>query len=142
MENIRNFDMKDLESIMDIWLNSNIDAHSFIDENYWRSNYDMVKELMPKADLYVYEVEEDIVGFIGIQDNYIAGIFIDQSFRGKNIGKKLLDFGKERYEILSLDVYKENTRALNFYLREDFEVASESLDEVNNKTELSMVWKR
>lgn len=142
MENIRNFDMKDLEIIMDIWLNSNIDAHSFIDENYWRSNYDMVKELMPKADLYVYEVEEDIVGFIGIQDNYIAGIFIDQNFRGKNIGKKLLDFGKERYEILSLDVYKENTGALNFYLREDFEVASESLDEVNNKTELSMIWKR
>ena len=33
----------DLTAIMQIWLETNTKAHSFIPEEYWLSNYEMVK---------------------------------------------------------------------------------------------------
>ncbi len=44
IDNIREYKSKDLDNIMEIWVNTNIEAHNFIDENYWRNNFDMVKE--------------------------------------------------------------------------------------------------
>ena len=34
---IREFKIKDLERVMESWLESNIDAHSFIDKKYWEA---------------------------------------------------------------------------------------------------------
>lgn len=35
MNMIRNAKETDIDEIMDIWLNSNIDAHSFVPKEYW-----------------------------------------------------------------------------------------------------------
>ena len=43
---IREFKIKDLERVMEIWLESNIDAHSFIDKKYWEDNYEIGKITM------------------------------------------------------------------------------------------------
>lgn len=48
---IREYKDADRNSIMKLWLNTNIQSHSFISEEYWRSHYDMVKEMLPKAEL-------------------------------------------------------------------------------------------
>ncbi len=32
-----------------------IKAHDFIPEQYWTSNYELVKEMMSQAEVYVYE---------------------------------------------------------------------------------------
>ena len=42
---IRKLENKDINIIMDIWLKSTIKAHNFIDENYWRKNYNNVKNI-------------------------------------------------------------------------------------------------
>ncbi|HHU89896.1 MAG TPA: hypothetical protein GXZ22_02420, partial [Clostridiaceae bacterium] len=44
-------------------LMANISAHNFIDENYWRGNYELVREMMLKATMYIYE-ENFIKGFV------------------------------------------------------------------------------
>jgi len=41
---------------------------------------------------------------------------------------------------LSLQVYKRNYRALKFYLREDFVVSREQVDENTGEVELVMNW--
>lgn len=51
---IRPFETKDLDAIMEIWLNTNISAHHFIDSQYWKDNYDLVKEQLPTANINVY----------------------------------------------------------------------------------------
>ena len=68
---IRTFRESDLSAIMKIWLDTNIKTHNFISEEYWTSNYDMVKEILPKAEIYVYEddVTDLIDGFIGLTDS-------------------------------------------------------------------------
>ncbi|MGL5773480.1 MAG: GNAT family N-acetyltransferase, partial [Bacteroidales bacterium] len=73
---IRKFHPDDLDSIMEIWLTSNKETHNYIPESYWDSNYQTVKGLIPHADIYVYILHNQIVGFIGLIDDYIAGLFV------------------------------------------------------------------
>ena len=139
-ENIRKFESKDLDRIMEVWLNTNIEAHDFIDEKYWRGNFDMVKEMMPSAELYVFEENSEIKGFVGVMDNYIAGIFVDGNNKSRGIGKKLLDFVKNKKDSLELSVYEKNTRAMNFYKREGFEIGEKNIDENTDEVEIKMIW--
>ena len=74
---IRKFEKNDINPVMQIWKNENIKAHKFISKEYWKNNYNYVKEILPNAEIYVYVLKENIVGFIGINENYIEGIFID-----------------------------------------------------------------
>ena len=70
----------DIDAVMQIWLNTNIQAHSFISPDYWKNNFDVVKEMLPLAEIYVYEDDcaKQIDGFIGLNDNYIEGIFVKE----------------------------------------------------------------
>lgn len=139
---IRDFEKQDLDRIMELWLNTNISAHSFIKSEYWTNNYDSVKTMMPSATIYVYEENSVVQGFAGLMNNYIAGIFVSLHFQSKGIGKKLLDYAKAKNNELSLSVYKKNDRATNFYLRECFTVSKEQLDEDTGEMELSLNWSR
>ena len=48
---IRLFEFRDLDKIMNIWLEGNLEAHSFIDEEYWNKHFDSVKSVLPNACL-------------------------------------------------------------------------------------------
>jgi len=139
---IREFKENDLNSIMRLWLETNITAHSFIDEYYWKSNYDNVKQMMPEAKIFVYEENNSIKGFIGLSGNYIAGIFVEILCQSKGVGKALLDHIKERNPELLLQVYKKNNKAVRFYLREGFVIANEQIDKNTNEIELAMEWRK
>ncbi|MFA9464849.1 MAG: hypothetical protein ACERKN_11225 [Velocimicrobium sp.] len=54
---IRKFRMEDLERVMELWLNTNIQAYDFIVKDDWISNFDMLKTILPKTELYVYEIQ-------------------------------------------------------------------------------------
>ena len=141
---IREFRENDLDIIMQIWVDTNMQAHNFIPKKYWINNYDMVKEMLPQAEVYVYEDDEtnQIDGFIGLADDYIAGIFVRSGVQSKGIGKQLLDYVKCIKRSLSLNVYEKNTRAICFYQREKFTVQSEGVDENTNEKEFEMSWYR
>ena len=127
---------------MRIWLNGNKDAHPFIPNEYWESNYSMVEEQILQAEVFVYEADGEIQGFMGIVEGYIAGIFVDRAYRSLGTGKELLNFAKQSYDSLSLGVYQKNERAVSFYFREGFAVQSEQLDEDAGEMEYTMIWKR
>lgn len=133
---------KELDRIIDIWLASNIEAHPFVDQAYWKSHQEEVREALPHSDLSYYEIDGEIVGFIGIVDGYIAGIFVDSQYRGKRIGKQLLDDAKAKNNHLELSVYKENKAATHFYLREEFKIIKEEFDEETNQWDCLMEWKK
>lgn len=139
---IRKFKDTDMDAVMAIWLNANIGAHSFIDTEYWKKHFGAVKEMIPQAEIYISENSHVVDGFIGLTEDYIAGIFVDQQSRAKGIGSELLDYAKRKRERLSLQVYKKNVSAVNFYLNRDFKVASESLDEQTGEAEYNMLWER
>lgn len=137
---IRLLQPKDLNAVMDLWLTSNLEAHPFVVPAYWEQNFNMIKELLPQAEVWVYERDFHILGFMGITDGYIAGIFVDSSARSKGIGKELLDWAKQQHDRLTLHVYEKNQRAVNFYLREGFLIQTAQFDESTKETEFTMIW--
>lgn len=52
---IRILKPSDIDAVMNIWLSSNIQAHSFIPREYWMKYFGQVKEMLPDATVYVYE---------------------------------------------------------------------------------------
>ena len=139
---IRTFCRPDLEKVAEIWLKINLSAHSFVPEEYWRDNFLPVKEMLGKAEIYVYTDGGEIQGFIGLDGNYIAGIFVRQEARSRGIGRKLITFVKEKKPELTLHVYEKNQRAVRFYEREGFTVQSGAVDENTGERELLMTWKQ
>ena len=81
---IRKFEKNDINAVMQIWKNENIKAHKFISKEYWKNNYNYVKEILPNAEIYVYVLKENIVGFIGINKNSFNIILI-YSYKSYNI---------------------------------------------------------
>ena len=141
---IRKFENLDLDAVMQIWLQANLDAHVFIPASFWRGHFEIVRDMLPQAELYVHENEatRQIDGFIGLTENHIEGIFVVKSARSKGIGKALLDYVKPRRPRLTLGVYQKNERALAFYRREQFVVQSEGIDEDTNEADIQMLWMR
>ncbi len=88
---IRQFEKYDIDEVMQIWQNENIKAHKFISEQYWKTNYNYVKEIIVNAELYVYVLKQQVIGFIGLNNNYIEGIFVDSKHQHNGIGKALLN---------------------------------------------------
>lgn len=139
---VRNFKNADIDKIMEIWLNSNIEAHNFIDKSYWKKNFEMVKNALPQSEIYIYEENNNIMGFVGLVENYIAGIFVEKNFRGKGIGKKLLDYAKSIKNNLTLNVYEKNIDAVKFYKREGFTVEKFGIDKSTDEKEFMMSWEK
>ena len=137
---IRKLQKVDINRVADIWLTTNLKAHFFISEQYWISNYEFVKEMLPQAEVYVYEDDKMIQGFIGINDEYIEGIFVSDEMQSRGIGKILLDYIKDKKDRLQLKVYQKNVRAMSFYQREGFTIQSESMDEFTREKEYVMNW--
>ena len=119
---IRPYQPSDLDRLMQIWLEANREAHDFIPEQYWLDHVPMVREALPQAWLLVSEQAEtgEIQGFLGLMDDFIAGLFVDSRFRGHGIGAELLAAARTFHDRLQLQVYCRNTGAVRFYLREGF----------------------
>ena len=48
----------DIDRVADIWLKTNLKAHYFISNQYWKSNYELVKEMMSQSEVYVFEADK------------------------------------------------------------------------------------
>lgn len=137
---IRALRRADIGRVMELWLDANLKAHSFIPAAYWKSNFDAVKEMLPQAEVYVYEDAGEIDAFVGLNGTYIEGIFVSSEMQSKGIGRRLLDFVKTKRTKLCLNVYQKNTRAIDFYQREGFKIRCEGLDESTGEKDYEMVW--
>ncbi|MCX8665477.1 MULTISPECIES: GNAT family N-acetyltransferase [unclassified Gilliamella] len=111
---IREFKSTDLDKVMAIWLQGNEQAHNFIDSNFFKQNFDIVKMLIPMSTVYVQDLD-GVKGFIGITENYISGLFVEQNYRQQGTGKALVNKAKQRYNQLFVHVYKKILMQLTFF---------------------------
>ena len=139
---IRALQKADIERVAEIWLDSNLKAHHFIPEQYWKSNFELVKELLLQATVYIHEDKQEIHGFIGLNDEYVEGIFVSDEMQSQGIGKVLLNYAKDTRSKLLLNVYQKNTRAISFYQREGFEIQCNGIDEATGERDFVMAWQR
>lgn len=139
---IRKFEVKDTKRVMKIWLEVNIETHDFVASDYWLSQYQPVQEQLLQADIHVYEQDAEIQGFVGMMDDYLAGIFVDKKCRSMGVGKSLLEQVKKNHPAFSLNVYQKNRRAVDFYLREGLSIVLQGIDENTGETDYTMIWNK
>ena len=137
---IRKFTQSDRDTVMNIWLTSNIQAHSFIPKEYWINHFEQVKEILPQSTVYVYEKNGSVQSFIGLTEHHIEGIFVEESMRGKGIGTQLLNHAKQFFSSLTLQVYEENQSALRFYFKEGFQIKKKQMDSETDQMDFTMGW--
>lgn len=138
---IREYRKAEIDILVDIWYQSSLIAHDFIDKDYWKSKREEMKEkYLPMSENYVISKNAEIMGFISMVDNYLAALFIKAKYQGEGHGKELLNFIKKHRKKIQLKVFKKNYKAVNFYLRNGFVIKEELLDEETSEKEFLMEW--
>jgi putative acetyltransferase len=131
-----------LDQLMTIWLHGNLKAHPFIKADYWRKQAPAVRTALPQAQLIIATTAEKIVGFIGLQGHYVAGIFVQAGAQQQGVGTALLAAAKELTHKLQLSVYVANRPAVAFYHHSGFHVHEQQIDKATNQPEYTMRWHR
>lgn len=140
---IRRLKNNDIVEVVELWYKISIKAHDFISPNYWKENKKTMGTIyLPNSETYLAIKEGNIVGFIAMVENYLAAIFVKNNIQGNGVGKKLLNYIKERRETIQLKVYKKNYNSINFYKNQGFKILSENIEEVTNEVELLMEWNK
>ena len=123
------------KELLDIWENSVKATHLFL------SNKDIqnIKKYVPEAlkevkHLIIIENENNIpLGFMGIENTKLEMLFIKSNERGKGVGKQLLTYGIEKYNVNELTVNEQNQNEKGFYEHLGFKVYKKTeLDEQGN----------
>lgn len=139
--NIRTFTENDLDRMVEIWFEGSKQAHNFIQEEYWKSNQKVMKDVyLPMSQSHVLEVDGVIVGFISMIDDYLAALFVSPHEQGRGYGKILLDYVKDHKGSMNLKVYQENEISIRFYRKNGFIISTESFDENTSTEEYVMTW--
>ena len=132
----------EIEAITKIWLDGNMQAHPFIQPDYWLNHTDYMRQVLPLSEVYVCEVKGEIAGFIGLDGDYIAGLFVSKQYQSLGVGTTLIEFIKQQHFTLTLAVYKKNEKVMQFYRKQNFVVIEERIDSNTNEAELLMSWNR
>jgi putative acetyltransferase len=141
--NIRLSQEKDMDRLVEIWLEGSCDAHHFIDPEYWKSmRAEMKHTYLPMSKTYVLDIEGELMGFVSMVDHYLAALFIDVVHQKQGYGKRLLDYVKQEYDTVQLKVFHKNKNALQFYLKNGFVITQELIDGPTTEKEYLMVWQR
>lgn len=79
-----------------------------------------------KTHCLVAEVDYTILGYVMFRHEtahavHISSLYVDPESQGQGVGKKLLDTIKLKASSITLEVFKDNIRALAFYEKNGFE---------------------
>lgn len=131
----------DLDEIVELWYETSVKAHNFIPAGYWKANKEVMKiGYLPGSETYLAMNAGKIIGFISMKSDYLAGLFVKNDVQGKGVGTQLLEYIKQRQDVIRLNVYKKNTGAVRFYEKRDFNLVSEKIDEKTGESEYLMEW--
>ena len=134
---------KEVNLLMDVWLRSVKIGHPFIPYTYWQQEYKSVRDdYLPQSKTFVYEEQGEIKGFISmIGEEFIGALFVDVPYQKQGIGKKLMEYVKEKRTFLRLAVYCRNESAVLFYKRNGFKVECTEMNEDTGEDNYIMAWK-
>lgn len=139
---IRAFKQSDMEQVLEIWLEASIEAHDFIGKEFWESRLvDMRDVYLPSGETCVYEEDGSIKGFASLCGNNLAALFVLPDCQRRGIGTRLMAKAKNVRDRLQLTVYKENSKAIEFYKKCGFEIIKEQIDKHTGHKEFLMGFK-
>ncbi len=113
-----------LARLLEVWEASVRATHLFLSPG----EIEAIKAYVPQAlrevpHLVTAEEEPGFpVGFMGIDGQRLEMLFLSPEERGRGLGRKLLQYGMDRYQVNELAVNEQNPQARGFYERMGFRV--------------------
>lgn len=124
-----------INQLLEVWENSVRATHLFLSNE----EIENIKKYIPQAisdisHLIIAKNDNNTpIAFMGIENQKLEMLFIRNNERGKGLGKKLLNYGIENYNINELVVNEQNPNAKGFYEHIGFKVYKRSeFDEQGN----------
>lgn len=126
IQRINQKDSNERTALLAIWEASVTATHDFLTPE----DIDSLKPEVEKGLAgisYLYGCyNPTIAGFIGVENEKVEMLFVDDHFRGQGIGKKLLHYAIEKLHIRYVDVNEQNEEGLGFYQHFGFQVMGRS----------------
>lgn len=127
---IRKHKSSDLEDILNVWFQSSTRAHHFLSDDFVEKVKHDIRDLyIPGSETWVFEENNDVIGFISMVGNEIGGLFVLPIHQSKGIGRNLIDFILKKYSTIEVEVFKSNNSGRAFYKKYGFTFVSEEYDE-------------
>lgn len=111
---------------MEIWESAVLHTHDFLKKEDFLYYSERVPFYFNHVDLYGAEHEGRLVGFIGIAEDNMEMLFVDDDCRGKGIGRQLVSYAVNELHAGRVDVNEQNVQAVGFYVHMGFQVVSKS----------------
>jgi putative acetyltransferase len=140
---IRTYQASDTETILDTWYQATTLAHPFMKEAFLEKDKNNIREIyLPNTLTWVFEKDDQLVGFISMMKNEVAAIFVRPEFHGQAIGTQLLNLVAEKHEELEVEVFEENVIGRSFYKKYGFQFKKRHLHEPTNQFLLRLKYSR
>ena len=152
MSQTRQMQQKDIGAVGDLWKYVYKTEHPSLSDEELDSTYiAMVNECVPNAVAastgYVYEMDDNIVGFITLYPSrtsgnrsYIDNLYVGSEYRRREVATELVKQAQKLYEYLYLHVFENAAPAINLYEKCGFTRVREKIGE--NKDKIFMEWYR
>jgi putative acetyltransferase len=136
---IRKHKASDLEVIVDVWYQASTLAHPFLATTFVEQVKKDMRELyIPNSETWVFEEDNTVIAFIGMQGNEIGGLFVLPKHHSKGIGTQLVNFILKTHPTLEVEVFKENKIGRAFYDKFGFKTFKEFLHEASGQEVIRM----
>lgn len=123
---IRPYENADLSGLLETWEAATRIAHPFLSDEFLATERDNIpNQYLPNAETYVFERDDQVVGFIALIANDVGGLFVHPTHQRQSIGKQLLDKACELRDELEVEVFRKNEPAQNFYQEYGFVIEGE-----------------
>lgn len=113
-----------IKQLFEIWDKSVRETHLFLSDSDIKNISKYIPQALNSIAHLIVAVndENDPVAFMGIEERKLEMLFISPKYRGKGLGKQLLNYGIENHSINELGVNEQNQQAKGFYEHMGFEV--------------------
>lgn len=120
------------DQLVAIWEASVRATHDFLDAAAIAQIKAYVPDALRTVPILVVALDDTQkpLGFMGVSDSKLEMLFVAPQARGRGVGKELMTFGIDHFELQTVVVNEQNPQAVGFYEHMGFHTVSRSeLDE-------------
>ena len=126
---IRLFEPRDTDAVMVVWRAASDLAHPFLSKTFQDASAILIRQnYLHISDIWVAEEAGEVVGFIGLLDDLIGGLFVHPDYHGRGIGRALVDRAVAERGSLCVEVFVDNPIGRRFYAAYGFKGEKQVMD--------------